>query len=690
MGSELQKWTENHHVAQKWVAETLGRRDAMTGTIVDSLADLLTEVRTITADLVASSRSEMQELRDEGLVETERQGAIDAFRKIMALVGNVHGPVYDVACEQLTALEHWGRRAPGFSNDASNESSPEQGAVSERYGWQVRHGVTCVVCPGCAFTMSAEHVSEGEDRPFYDCPNCGDSFAVAQRGASPSPDAVAIVAQYRAEMVQKAEQAREAGVSDHDHVEHALAAMQISHRLTVSSAGVSLSKGADGSPCVRCGSTPERMAEEHALRVHGVRHLPHDDGAAAPLPNACDALRACWCFRCLDAPELGFENPTARTMILCPACGNKRCPRATDHRFACTGSNEAGQFGSRYGEPITDSRDATADEWKEIAQCLLLAIDSREDVARIREKYGLTKRDAPRSSEPPGRLCASCGATWESHPRPECSGFAEPRTSEAPRRAVREQISEGGTNMRAAGEKPDLVGRASGMAGSCPIEEPSIKRAPVASLGRQAQTADAVATNDPSTAESTLRESLEQAAREGEAARLEASSWSGRNAGSVAYRAALVRGIDPDAQATVDRLAEENMPKGDKFRKLAAKVGELPSGLLASAHARCEACGVDTGSRVSFCMNHWPWRSNREIARALFELEKLRTEADERRRNDAGPDDRWADGVLAAARVLEAEIAQPTPRTLRQIVDTLVALAKNYPRAATERPSEAP
>lgn len=35
-------------------------------------------------------------------------------------------------------------------------------------------------------------------------------------------------------------------------------------------------------------------------------------------------------------------------MILCPICGNKRCPHANDHRNACTGSNEPGQPGSAY------------------------------------------------------------------------------------------------------------------------------------------------------------------------------------------------------------------------------------------------------------------------------------------------------------------------------------------------------
>ncbi len=34
--------------------------------------------------------------------------------------------------------------------------------------------------------------------------------------------------------------------------------------------------------------------------------------------------------------------------VVCPVCGNKRCPHANDHRNACTGSNEPGQEGSAY------------------------------------------------------------------------------------------------------------------------------------------------------------------------------------------------------------------------------------------------------------------------------------------------------------------------------------------------------
>ena len=38
-------------------------------------------------------------------------------------------------------------------------------------------------------------------------------------------------------------------------------------------------------------------------------------------------------------------------LILCSECGNKRCPKASDHNFSCTGSNEPNQWGSIYTTP---------------------------------------------------------------------------------------------------------------------------------------------------------------------------------------------------------------------------------------------------------------------------------------------------------------------------------------------------
>ncbi|STW71038.1 Eaa1 [Klebsiella pneumoniae] len=50
----------------------------------------------------------------------------------------------------------------------------------------------------------------------------------------------------------------------------------------------------------------------------------------------------CWCRTCrpMVLNDMRF--------VVCPDCGNKRCPRANDHRNACARSNEPGQEGSAY------------------------------------------------------------------------------------------------------------------------------------------------------------------------------------------------------------------------------------------------------------------------------------------------------------------------------------------------------
>lgn len=49
----------------------------------------------------------------------------------------------------------------------------------------------------------------------------------------------------------------------------------------------------------------------------------------------------CWCHACRP-DQVNYR------MILCPDCGNKRCPHANHHDNACTGSNDTGQAGSAY------------------------------------------------------------------------------------------------------------------------------------------------------------------------------------------------------------------------------------------------------------------------------------------------------------------------------------------------------
>ncbi|MCI1898544.1 MAG: hypothetical protein LKI85_09220 [Enterobacter sp.] len=57
-----------------------------------------------------------------------------------------------------------------------------------------------------------------------------------------------------------------------------------------------------------------------------------------------DALNepTCWCRTCRPV------TVTDMRFVVCPQCGNKRCPHANDCRNACTGSNEPAQEGSAY------------------------------------------------------------------------------------------------------------------------------------------------------------------------------------------------------------------------------------------------------------------------------------------------------------------------------------------------------
>ena len=51
----------------------------------------------------------------------------------------------------------------------------------------------------------------------------------------------------------------------------------------------------------------------------------------------------CICWKCIK--DRGEQTTI---MILCPMCRNKRCPKASNHSLACSGSNEPGQKGSVY------------------------------------------------------------------------------------------------------------------------------------------------------------------------------------------------------------------------------------------------------------------------------------------------------------------------------------------------------
>jgi len=60
------------------------------------------------------------------------------------------------------------------------------------------------------------------------------------------------------------------------------------------------------------------------------------------------------CHKCLEGKTVEISGLyirvpiTSTRMIVCPVCGCKRCPKASDHELACTDSNEPGQLGSVY------------------------------------------------------------------------------------------------------------------------------------------------------------------------------------------------------------------------------------------------------------------------------------------------------------------------------------------------------
>jgi hypothetical protein len=58
--------------------------------------------------------------------------------------------------------------------------------------------------------------------------------------------------------------------------------------------------------------------------------------------QAQGAAVKCWCETCRP------NHPFDMRFIVCPDCGNKRCPRANFHEHACTNSNAVGQPGSSW------------------------------------------------------------------------------------------------------------------------------------------------------------------------------------------------------------------------------------------------------------------------------------------------------------------------------------------------------
>ncbi|EOF5296625.1 hypothetical protein ACK1FV_003790 [Salmonella enterica] len=88
--------------------------------------------------------------------------------------------------------------------------------------------------------------------------------------------------------------------------------------------------------------TPEQRAEHDVGIAEFKAMLRHDSRAAMLQGGNSPVTPDCWCRTCRPVTMSDMR------FVVCPDCGNKRCPHANDHRNACTGSNEPGQEGSAY------------------------------------------------------------------------------------------------------------------------------------------------------------------------------------------------------------------------------------------------------------------------------------------------------------------------------------------------------
>jgi hypothetical protein len=68
------------------------------------------------------------------------------------------------------------------------------------------------------------------------------------------------------------------------------------------------------------------------------------EGAAMSRMSPEAINRGICCYSCAT------EEQRWSHFIVCLTCGNKRCPKSTDHALDCTNSNEPGQAGSRYAK----------------------------------------------------------------------------------------------------------------------------------------------------------------------------------------------------------------------------------------------------------------------------------------------------------------------------------------------------
>ncbi|WP_438794874.1 hypothetical protein [Salmonella sp. NW1068] len=105
-------------------------------------------------------------------------------------------------------------------------------------------------------------------------------------------------------------------------------------------------------------AAPHFREIENSSTKHFRENEETSTNALAPFPIDHGYRPECECSGCKSTARICAELCWCRTcrpvvmgdmrFVVCPDCGNKRCPHANDHRNACTGSNEPGQIGSAY------------------------------------------------------------------------------------------------------------------------------------------------------------------------------------------------------------------------------------------------------------------------------------------------------------------------------------------------------
>lgn len=99
---------------------------------------------------------------------------------------------------------------------------------------------------------------------------------------------------------------------------------------TKAKSGVDMRRSRSCPSCSRGFVTYEVTAADYAI-LQALRKWRPSDGTG----------EQCGCHKCIQE-----RDEVAIHMVVCPTCGNKRCPKASNHELACTNSNEPGQTGS--------------------------------------------------------------------------------------------------------------------------------------------------------------------------------------------------------------------------------------------------------------------------------------------------------------------------------------------------------